>query len=125
MKKLLTILCLLLLSLSSHSRTNRERLFHCRNFGQIVMVEELYIVQTKKGTRTYYEVEVPYNDGVDKTFFRRLNLIKTHGARVLSFTTGNYRVKIDRAMPVEKKYKTFVRLPKFGIHSTEWFCKDY
>ena len=54
-----------------------------------------------------------------------INLIKTHGARVLTFTTGNYRVKIDRAMPTEKKYKSFVRLPNFDIHSTRWFCKDY
>ena len=127
MKKIILILlCLLSLnSIYAGLNVKRKRIFHCRNFDHITMVEELFILESKLGRNIFYEVEVPYNNGQDQVFFRKLNLIKTHGARVLSFTTGNYRVKIDRAMPVKKKYKTFVRLPKFGIHSTKWFCKDY
>lgn len=88
-------------------------------------MEELFIVESQLGSNTFYEVEVPYNDGEVKTFFRKLNLIRSHRAKVLTFTTGNYRVKIDRALPFEKKFKSFVRLPNFDIHSSEWFCKDY
>ncbi|MCR9203743.1 MAG: hypothetical protein NXH75_04135 [Halobacteriovoraceae bacterium] len=112
---------------SAGLNAKRERIFHCMDFGRVIHVKELFIVESKKGSRTYYEVEVPYKtlDGEKKTFFRKLNFISKYEGRVLEFTTGNYRVKIDRAMPVEKKYKAFVRLPRFDIHSTHWFCKDY
>jgi hypothetical protein len=104
----------------------RKRLFHCRNFGPNEEVEELFIVRVQKGSRTTYEVEVPYGPLNEKKIFTRsLNLISKYDGRVLLYTTGNYRVKIDRVFPVEKKYKTFVRLPKFDVHSTQWFCKDY
>lgn len=103
----------------------RTRLFHCRNFGAPELVEELYIVESVLGRNTFYEVEVPYFQDEERVFYRSLNLISKYDGRVLLFTTGNYRVRIDRAIPVELKYKTFVRLPNFDIHSTEWFCKDY
>lgn len=104
----------------------RKRLFHCRNFGNPEEVEELFIVESTLGRNQYYEVEVPYRIlNQEKTFFRKLNFISKYEGRVLLYTTGNYRVKIDRAIPVEKKYKSFVRLPKFDVHSTDWFCKDY
>lgn len=129
MKSILFTLTLLMLSSTYADKglsPKRTRIFHCRNFGQINEVEQLYIVEAKKGSNTFYEVEVPYKQlDEKKVFFRKLNLISTYEGRVLTFTTGNYRVKIDRALPVEKKYKSFVRLPKFDIHSTEWFCKDY
>lgn len=125
-------LSLFLLILSSYSlaaneiSSSRKRLFHCRNFGPELEVEELFISEVTKGSRTHYEVEVPYNiQQKQKIFTRRLNLISKYDGRVLLFTTGNYRVKVDRALPVEKKYKSFVRLPRFDVHSTEWFCKDY
>lgn len=97
------------------------------NFGRIINIEELYIVESKLGRNTFYEVEVPYSDihRNEQTFYRKLNLISKYEGRVLTFTTGNYRVKIDRAVPIEDKYKAFVRLPNFDIHSTEWMCKDY
>lgn len=106
--------------------SERNRIFHCMNFAQVAEIEELFIVETTKGRNTFYEVEVPYVElGQEKTFYRKLNLLRTYGGRVLTYTTGNYRVKIDRAIPRDGKYKSFVRLPKFDIHSTEWFCKDY
>ncbi len=129
MKKSMVMTLILLLSTTSFAGLNpkRERLFHCKNFARVIKIEELFIVESRLGSNTFYEVEVPYNDidGKNLTFFRKLNLIKKYEGRILTFTTGNYRVKIDRAFPIEKKYKSFVRLPKFDIHSTEWFCKDY
>lgn len=111
---------------SQENNLSRKRLFHCRNFGEKEEVEELFIAQITKGTRTYYEVEVPYRQSNEiKTFTRKLNLIPKYEGRVLLYTTGNYRVKVDKVFPVEKKYKAFVRLPRFNVHSTEWRCKDY
>lgn len=128
MKIFALLFCTLLtFSLQAEEKAKRERIFHCMDFGRVIHVKELYIVETKKGSKTYFEVEVPYKgiDQVEKTFYRKLNLISKYEGRVLEFTTGNYRVKIDRALPMEKKYKAFVRLPRFDIHSTQWFCKDY
>ena len=126
MKKTIFILfCLFSLTISAGLTPKRKRLFHCKNFDQIDMVEELFVLESRYGNNKFYEVEVPYNDGKEKTFYRKLNLITKYEGRILTFTTGNYRVKIDRAIPVEKKYKSFVRLPNFGIHSKKWFCKDY
>lgn len=105
----------------------RERLFHCMNFGKIKNVEELYVVKSRLGSNIFYEVEVPYKtfENQAKTYFKKLILTEKYGGRILTYSTGNTRVKIDRAIPVEKKYKSFVRLPKFDIHSKEWKCKDY
>ena len=139
--KIKTLLCLYLFFLcNSYARelsiyditpeivaAKRQRLFECRNFGSRSTVNELYIVEATLGKKTTYEVEVPYYSqlGEQETYTRKLNLIEKYNGKVLLFTTGNYRVKIDRAIPVEMKYKTFVRLPYFDIHSTQWFCKDY
>lgn len=102
-----------------------ERIFHCHNFGTNESVDELYIVESKKGRVISYEVEVPYQlSGESLKFTKKLNFIPKYEGRVLQFTTGNYRVIIDTVFPVEKKYKTFVRLPFFDVHSTDWFCKD-
>ncbi len=128
MKKISVSFCILvaLISISSAQNLKRERIFHCLNFGEIELAEELFITETTRGSRTTFEVEVPYREaGLDKTFFRRLNLISKYDGRVLLFTTGNYRVKIDRVFPEEEKYKAFVRLPRFDVHSKDWFCKDY
>ncbi len=97
------------------------------NFGRINQVEELFIVKSKLGRNQYYEVEVPYKnfDDEKKTYWKKLNLIETYEGRVLTFTTGNVRVKINRVFPEEKKYRSFVRLPNFDIHSQDWKCKDY
>ncbi len=128
--KIITLLVLATLSFSSFAQLElggaREYLFECRNFGPREEVNELFIVESTLGRRTYYEVEVPYiSNGEEKVFSRKLNLISKYDGKVLLFTTGNYRVKVDRAMPDHMRYKTFVRLPNFDIHSTHWFCKDY
>lgn len=123
----ITLLCPLSFATSTEGlNPQRERLFHCVNFGEPELAEELFIVESRLGRTTFFEVEVPYLDGnEEKTFFRKLNLISKYDGRVLLYTTGNYRVKIDRVFPIEKKYKAFVRLPYFDVHSLDWFCKDY
>jgi len=127
MKKLSLLILFFFIHSIAHAGLNpkRTRLFHCRNFGPAELVEELYIVESVLGRNTFYEVEVPYYQDGERVFYRKLNLIEKYNGRVLLFTTGNYRVKIDRVFPVDMKYKTFVRLPNFDIHSTNWFCKDY
>lgn len=105
---------------------DRERIFHCMNFGNYERVEELFIVESKLGRNEFFEVEVPYIfNGEEETFYKKLNLIEKYQGRVLLFTTGNYRVKIDRVFPDNGKYKSFVRLPNFEVHSLDWYCKDY
>lgn len=130
---LLTLFLFLLFSTPLHAKDDeglnpkRQRLFHCMNFGKVKNVEELYVVRSQLGSNVFYEVEVPYKtlENKSKTYFKKLILTEKYGGRILTYSTGNTRVKIDRAIPVEKKYKSFVRLPKFDIHSLEWKCKDY
>ena len=124
--KYLSLIILFITTSFSFAAPQRERLFHCLNFGPREHIEELFIVKSSYGQKVFYEVEVPFipNDH-DSVFFRRLNLIEKYRGRVLLFTTGNYRVEIDRVFPQEGKYEAFVRLPRFEVHSRQWMCKDY
>lgn len=104
----------------------REAIYHCMYDLNDSDIESLFVMKSKLGTNSFYEVQVnAFVDGSRKTTYRKVNLVETYGGRVLTFGTGNFRVKINKVYPVDGHYRSFARIPEYDMHSEAWFCKDY
>ena len=122
MKYLFLIFFLLYSSLTFAAE---KLLFDCIHTKENSNVWGLKIMQMTKGRRTSYRLDVEYiKDGNFQMTSKVVPLNESYGGRILTYGTGNVRVKIDRAMPLAfEKFKGFARLPDFDIHSHDWICK--
>ena len=107
-------------------KPKREALYSCVNYDTSSEVYGAKIYASSFGQRKFYEIEVLYlDDYKEASLFKKVNLISKYGNRVQSYTTGNYRIKIDRVRADEDgHFWTFARIPDFDVHSQDWSCKD-
>ncbi len=125
MKVTLTIF-LLINSMLSFSAVREEKLFDCAHLDETSVVDRLVVSKFALGRNHYYELEIKLMiQGIEKRYSKRVNLITKYDERVLHFTNGNHRLKIDRTFPREGKYSAFGRVPEYDIHSFNWVCKDW
>ena len=123
----LALLTLISLYLSSAHALAPERLarYDCAYMGDDSVVSGLTIYESQLGRRNFFEVGVHATlDGQEIERFRTVNLVSEYEGRVQTYGTGNFRVKVNRVYPVEGKFRAFARLPEFGMHSSDWTCKD-
>lgn len=126
MIKRISFLAFLLLSLNTHSQLTPERtqLYHCAPKTPHPFVEGTRVYESSFGSRSFYEIEVLVLDrGVRSSYFKKVHLNSTYEGRILTFGTGNFRVKIDHVFPTRGKFKAFARIPRYNIHSQDWSCK--
>ncbi len=124
----LSLLYISILLISSNSQgalqAKKELLFECPHKKANSPVDRLFIYKTTLGSRVSYEVEVQaYINGHDKSFKKKVNLVSKYDGKIIEFTTGNFRVKIDKVRETEGKYWAFARVPQYDIHSFDWSCK--
>ena len=125
MKVTITVL-LLINSMLSFSAVREEKLFDCAHLDETSIVDRIVISTFTLGRNHYYELEVKLMiQGMEKSYSKKVNLISKYDGRVLHFTNGNHRLKIDRTFPHEGKYPAFGRVPEYDIHSFNWVCKDW
>jgi succinate dehydrogenase flavin-adding protein (antitoxin of CptAB toxin-antitoxin module) len=127
MRKIILLLVLVFAAESfAQLSPKREPIFHCMYEFEDTDIESIFVVKSKLGSNSFYEVQVNASiNGERKTTYRKVNLVETYEGRVLTYGTGNFRVKINKVFPVEGKYRSFARIPEYGMHSEAWFCKDY
>lgn len=127
MTKILSILFLLFSVTSFAGLTpKREALYKCVNFDEQSAVDGAFIYSSRFGRNKFYEIEVHYTeDFKEKTIFKKVNLVSKYEGRIQEYTTGNFRIKIDRVnRDVDNHFKAFARIPDFKVHSKMWSCKD-
>lgn len=120
-----TLLGMLIPSALFAGSISREALYDCAYMKDDSFVETLTVYHSTQGRREFHEVLVRANvAGEYRESFKRVNLVSTYEGRIQTFGTGNFRVKINRVFPQEGKYRTFVRIPQYDMHSSDWTCKD-
>lgn len=129
MKKIIIpILSLITVSTFASLDPKREPIYKCVHYDESKFVDSLTIYQSRHGRGDiFHEVQVHVvKYGVESSYFKKVNLISKYGGKIQEFTTGNFRVKIDRVRKdADKHFATFARIPKYKIHSRDWSCKDY
>ena len=126
MKKL--IIALLSLSAFAGITPKRKPIYTCVNYDDSKHVEGVTIYQSQHGRgKIFFEVKVDVlRYGVESHFIKKVNLISKYGGKIQEFTTGNFRVKIDRVRrDQDNHFATFARIPEYDVHSRDWSCKDY
>ncbi|MFA5583671.1 MAG: hypothetical protein WDA09_05605 [Bacteriovoracaceae bacterium] len=113
------ILLLSLTSLHSFASSKRTDLFDCAYLGDSPL-ERVIISEMILGKRTYHQLEmISIIDGYEETKSRKVNFKSRHNDKILEFTTGSLRIKIDLFQNI-----SFGRIPDFNIHSYDWHCKE-
>jgi arginine/ornithine N-succinyltransferase beta subunit len=123
----LLILAILSLSTFASLTPKREALYNCVNYDDSKHVEGVTIYKSRFGrSEPFYEVQVHvFKYGVESHYFKKVNKISKYEDRVQEYTTGNFRVKVDRVRRnQDNHFYTFARIPKHNIHSKDWSCKD-
>lgn len=120
----LSMLCTF--SVSAQMQPKREPIYHCLYQGmEHTNIEAVYVIRSNFGKNVFYELFVEaVLDGQEVFSYKKVPLLETYGGRIATYGTGNIRVKIDHVFPVEGKFRSFVRIPEYGMHSNEWFCKS-
>jgi hypothetical protein len=111
---------------SAHAQMTpqRKEIYHCAPNQAHPEVEGTRIYQSNFGQNKFHEIEVLIlKDGMRSSYFKKVHLNSTYGGRILTFGTGNFRVRIDHVYPSRGKFKTFSRIPRYNIHSKQWSCK--
>lgn len=128
MKKLSLSLLLFILfatNLFAQMTPKRERLFNCVHYSENSDLERIEIFESHfNPSKIFYELKLISNrNGYEITDFKKVNLLYLLGGRILHFTKGNVRVKINLINEKEQKFETFARIPSFDVHSKNWGCK--
>ena len=107
-------------------RPKRKLLYDCVYLKDNSQLERVYIYQSRFGSaRPFHEFKIFYlKDGYSKNYFKKVRLNSQYDGKILHFSNGNTRIKIDKVRVKEGKYWTFGRIPKFKVHSFDWACKD-
>lgn len=121
-----TLLALVSFGAFAQLTPKREALYQCMYQGsEATEIESVYVLSSRFGSNHFYELRVDaVVNGEEKITYKKVNLIEKYEGRVATYGTGNTRVRIDHVFPVEGKFKSFVRVPEYGMHSLEWLCKD-
>ncbi|AYF43994.1 hypothetical protein BALOs_0984 [Halobacteriovorax sp. BALOs_7] len=107
----------------------RKELYHCVNYDMSSKVTDAIIYESRFGRNTpFHEVEVfvdDLNQNNEYSFIKKVNYIPKYNKKVESFTTGNFRFRLDHVAPgINGNIWTFARVPEHGVHSFDWSCKD-
>lgn len=106
----------------------RNFLFECAHYKTSSPVDYTRIYEVTKGAKTTYEVDVhAFDHHGESSFTKRVNLLTKYDGKILEFTTGNFRIKIDYVRtPISPgTLWAFGRIPEYDIHSFDWTCKQY
>lgn len=104
---------------------SREFLFDCAHTNNSSPLERLQIFERTKGSNKFFEVDsVAYIGGIEKVSTKKVNLISKYDGKILEFTTGNFRVKIDYVRDNGGYLWAFARVPDYDVHSFDWRCKE-
>jgi len=105
---------------------NRESLYNCVNYDNSKEVEGATIYKSNYGSsKEFYEIEVKtLKYGRQSSYFKKVNLVSKYDGKIQSYTTGSFRIKIDKVRKgIDGNFWAFARLPKHEIHSMDWSCK--
>ena len=124
------ILLILLLSININARLTPKRIkiYECVDQRDDTMVDRVFLYSSTLGQKHFYEAEVWPNKVLYpklKSKWYRLNLSTMYNNHVLTFARGRFRIKIQKTLPVEHKYKASAYIPDFQIHTSKWYCKEY
>ena len=126
MKIFYLFLTLYTIASNAQLRTHRDVIYECLDQREDTMVDRVFIYLTTQGRTTYYEAQVLPN----KVFYPqlhekwyRLNLTTMYHNHLLTFSRANFRIKIQKSLPVQDKYKSSAYIADFKIHTSKWYCK--
>ncbi len=129
MKILLTLLTLSLIqSAYAGLKPNRKALYRCVSLNHNSPVDDAFIFESKLGSKNiFHEIKVnTLKDGRIHSYFKKVNLLSKYDGKVQTYTTGNFRIRVDKVMPAKDgNYSAFARIPSHDIHSKNWSCKDF
>ncbi|WP_372651755.1 hypothetical protein [Halobacteriovorax sp.] len=129
MKSLLAILTISLLQPAyAGLKPNRKALYRCVSLNHNSPVDDAYILQSRFGNkRVFHEIKInTLKDGRINSYFKKVNLLSKYDGKVQTYTTGNFRIRIDKVMQAsDGNYSAFARIPSHDIHSKNWSCKDF
>lgn len=123
--KFFLLITLLALPVIQSQAASRVQLFDCAHTNTSSALERLNIYETTKGRNTYHEIDiVAYESGVERINTRKVYLQSRYDDKVLEFSTGSFRIRIDRVRPNGGYLWAFARVPDYGVHSFDWKCKE-
>ncbi|ATH07338.1 hypothetical protein BIY24_05120 [Halobacteriovorax marinus] len=105
----------------------RTELYRCVDLADDANVDDAIIYQSKLGSKNvFYEIRVnSLKDGRPVHYYKKVNLISKYQDRVQEFTTGNFRIRVDRVRnATDGNFWAFARIPSHEVHSVNWSCKD-
>lgn len=105
----------------------RKALFRCVSLNDNSPIDDAFIYQSSFGQRSvFYEIQVnSLEDGRVINYYKKVNFISKYNGKVQEFTTGNFRIRVDKVRPSKDgNYWAFARIPSHEVHSTNWSCKD-
>lgn len=107
---------------------DREALYSCVNYNDSEVVEGAVIYRSQFGkAKAFYEIQLNiFIDGLESTYIKKVNLVSKYEGRVQVYTTGGFRIKVDRVRrDANNHFAAFARFPDYDVHSSDWSCKDY
>ncbi len=103
----------------------RRWLYDCAHLNLNHDVDRIQLWEVVRGTKKAHEawILIKGSDARIQTQVKNVYLTSEYGGRILIFSAGTFRVKIDHVRVLEHKYPTFVHLDEPLVHSSEWVCK--
>ncbi|PIK15141.1 hypothetical protein [Halobacteriovorax sp. JY17] len=128
MKNLVCLFSILLASSAYAGLTpKRQALYRCVSLDENSGVDDAFIYRSNLGSRnTFHEIKVnSLENGQIKHYYKKVNLLSRYEGRVQEFTTGNFRIRVDKVRSaIDGNFWAFARIPSHEVHSTNWSCKD-
>ena len=129
MKILLTILSLITIQTTHAGLTpKRKALYRCVSLNHHSPVDDAFIYLSRFGRKSeFHEIKInSLKDGRVISYYKKVNLLSKYDGKVQIYTTGNFRIRVDKVMPAsDGNYSAFARIPTHDIHSKNWSCKDF
>ncbi|MFG1501345.1 hypothetical protein ABMA70_14145 [Halobacteriovorax sp. XZX-3] len=105
-----------------------QPLYHCVNYDGQSKVTDAMIYESQYGRGPiFHEIEVyveDTNQNKEFSYRKKVNYIPKYDAKVESFTTGSFRIRLDHVVGgIDGNIWAFVRIPEYDIHSFDWSCK--
>lgn len=104
----------------------RTELYRCVSLESGTGVSDTFIYESKLGSNLFHEIKVNFiENGREKSYFKKVNLISKYNGKVQEFTTGNFRIRVDKVrLSNDGNIWAFARIPSHDIHSINWSCKE-
>ena len=125
--KLIFLMLISTISLAKFGAKSQP-LYHCVNYDESSVVTDAIIHQSQFGRGPlFHEIEVfveDVNQNREFSYRKKVNYIPKYDAKVESFTTGSFRIRLDHVVGgIDGNIWAFVRIPDYGVHSFDWSCK--